>query len=505
MVHSADYANLIRLEGFQMAIKKSQGVTRTEELLSVLCDNTFLKLWSYPNPFKEDGKELCDLIAVFADHVFVFFDRESRKFDGAIKDVAVTWDRWKKEAIDKQIRTAKGAERYVRCGRPIFLDNRQTVRFPLQILPDAKFHKIVVAHGAKEACQQFSMENIYGSLAISYGGSDAPPSAFPFVVHIDRSDPVHVLDSHNLSIIFRELDTFYDLVRYIQEKERAIERYSLFCYCGEEDLIAHYFMNYDKRRKVYRIGDDDKDIDFLIIHEGEWKSLIESGPYVRRQEANRVSYFWDELIQKTCQNALDGTLLGNSDLLSGNSALHEMAKEPRFARRALSKHIIDAIDSFPESTEGTWRKLSYMRSFYQDTGYVFLQLKCLRRGDYETDYRPKRQIMLEIACGVARNKFSGLKKVVGIAMDAPKYSGVNSEDFILLECSSWPSELRDHYREANRYLNFFETQNLKRIQRRDTDFPRSEKSKPSERKIGRNETCPCGSGRKYKRCCLSTS
>jgi hypothetical protein len=41
-----------------MEIKKSQGVTETEKLLSELCENTFLKLWSFPNPFKADGKEL---------------------------------------------------------------------------------------------------------------------------------------------------------------------------------------------------------------------------------------------------------------------------------------------------------------------------------------------------------------------------------------------------------------------------------------------------------------
>ncbi len=34
----------------------------TEKLLSRLCENTFLDLFSYLNPVREDGKELCDLI-----------------------------------------------------------------------------------------------------------------------------------------------------------------------------------------------------------------------------------------------------------------------------------------------------------------------------------------------------------------------------------------------------------------------------------------------------------
>jgi len=93
-----------------MAIEKSRGQTPTEKYLSELCDRTFLKLWCYANPFKSDGKELCDLLAVFENHVFLFFDRESRKFDVSEKDIIITWERWKREAIDKQIKTAAGAK-----------------------------------------------------------------------------------------------------------------------------------------------------------------------------------------------------------------------------------------------------------------------------------------------------------------------------------------------------------------------------------------------------------
>jgi hypothetical protein len=50
-----------------MKIVKSQGVTPTERLLVTLADRTFLKLWSHGNPYKADGKELCDLSVVFGN------------------------------------------------------------------------------------------------------------------------------------------------------------------------------------------------------------------------------------------------------------------------------------------------------------------------------------------------------------------------------------------------------------------------------------------------------
>ena len=323
-----------------MTIQKSRGTTRTEHLLSNLCENTFLKLWSYANPYREDGKELCDLIAVFDDHVFLFFDREGRQFDRPANDIRLAWTRWHSKVVDKQIRSAHGAARYIKTDRAIFLDAKKRAPLPIRITSEMTIHKIIVAHGARDACQAISHDNVYGSLAMSYTRHSSPIDGVlaPFVVTLDSSDIVHVLDSHNLEILLGELDTFFDLLSYIEAKERAVRTHDLLAYCGEEDLLAHYFANYDERQGTYGIGSRDDRFTGLYVEEGGWRSLISRDEYLRRKKANRVSYYWDELIQKTCQNALAGTLLGNTDLFSGKSALREMAREPRFQRRALSSH-----------------------------------------------------------------------------------------------------------------------------------------------------------------------
>ena len=405
-----------------MAIVKSEGVTPTERLLADLCDRSFLKLWSYPNPFKDDCHELCDLLAIFENHVFIFFDRENLAFDKENNDPLLNWERWKKKAIDDQTRTAHGAERYIESGRGIFLDKDLTLPFPFPIDREKMtVHKIIVAHGAKDACEKFASDNVFGSLAIFYGDG-IPDLPFPFLINIDKGRPVHVFDSHNLTIIFTELDTFYDFSSYLDAKIDAIKNYDGLVYCGEEDLLAHYFSNFDESKSKHFIGPSEKDINFIVIAEGEWKGFIEREIYKNKKSADKVSYFWDELIQRTCQNALYGRLFGNSKPLAGWSAIHEMAKEPRFNRRALSEHMIHAISSFPESNEPIMRHVSFTPSFYDDKAYVFLQLKVDGITDYENDYRPKRQALLEIACGAAKNKFQHLKTIVGIAIDAPKFT-----------------------------------------------------------------------------------
>lgn len=485
-----------------MEIKKSEGVTATEKLLADLCEDTFLKLWSYPNPFNDNQDELCDLLAVFGNHVFIFFDRESLTLQNESKDPNVIWNRWKKKVIDAQIRTANGAERYILQSRKIFLDQEKTIPFPVEIdVKNITIHKIIIAHGAKEACTQFSEDNIYGSLAISYG-EHTEKLAFPFFIDLDKSNPVHIFDSHNLPIIFSELDTFYDFTAYLDAKIMAIKKYNALVYCGEEDLLAHYFMNFDKDYNRHYIGTLDEGVNGIFIGEGEWQDFLDRKEYIAKKKADKESYLWDDIIQRTCGHTLDGTLLGENTPLEGKSAIHEMAKEPRFHRRYLSSYMIKAIQSFPESKERVVRNLSFMPSFFEGKAYLFLQLKVQGLSETYEEYREKRRTILEIACGTAKNKFEHLDTIVGIAIDAPKFSETNSEDLILMNCANWSEEEKEYYRDLNRDLNFFETDNLSMQYKTATEFPQ-EPSTQKERigKIGRNSPCPCGSGKKYKKCC----
>jgi hypothetical protein len=487
----------------QIKIIKSAGVTRTEQFLSELCQRTFLKVWSYPNPFRKQGKELCDLIAVFENHVFLFFDRESQTLRGNSKDISLAWDRWKKEAIDKQINQAKKARTHIfRSRNQIFLDAQCANPLPVKIPEgDISVHTIVVAHGASEACMAFSEDNVSGSLAISY--SDAPDDglSIPFMVNLDRNNIVHVFDSNTVEIILSELDTFYDFLGFIVAKETAIYNFDMLSYCGEEDLLADFYQNFDDDKKEHFIGTRRRDVNGVMIPEGEWQAFIKSGAYKRKKEADKTSYLWDELIQRTGQNALDGTLLGDDGLFESKSAIYEMAKEPRFSRRALSDAIIQAIRNFPEMEGKDVRNLSFMPSFYDGTGYVFLQVHYaqIESIDYNKTYRPARSKMLEIACGTARNKFPHLKKVVGIALEAPKFASTVSEDFILMHCENWTDDLRRHYEEQNKELRFFKSASLQMKYRKISNFPAPPKT-PKRGKVGRNDPCPCGSSKKYKRC-----
>ena len=448
-------------------------MTETERMLAEFCERSFLKLWSYPNPFKDskNGHELCDLVAVFGDYIFIFFDRENQIPDVPDKDPQILWDRWKKNVIDRQVKTAHGAEQYIKSGRPIFLDAKRTRPFPLAIDPQkAIIHKIVVAHGAKKACERASDQNVYVSLAISYCETDVNQTQ-PFIIEIDRRNPVHIFDSHNFSIVLGELDTVSDFSNYLDEKLRAVAKFDSLLYCGEEDLLGHYLLNYDEETERHIIGTNRDDVNSMMIGEGEWNNFIKTDLYKNTKEEDRISYFWDELIQRTCQNALNGALGGNSDILRGQSAIFEMVKEPRFVRRALADRIRRTIMNFPDDPGQFTRQVTFLPSHLPDVGYVFFQLRVSEAYRKQPDYLDKRRTLLKIACGAAKNKFPQLTKVIGIGMDAPKFAGdTNSEDFILLPCETWPDDMRTYYEEQNREWKFFGTPQLEQYNEHVTQF-----------------------------------
>jgi preprotein translocase subunit SecA len=63
------------------------------------------------------------------------------------------------------------------------------------------------------------------------------------------------------------------------------------------------------------------------------------------------------------------------------------------------------------------------------------------------------------------------------------------------------NERRVHYKKANDGFGFFETGVIKKTTV--TEFPNaSQPELTSKAKVGRNDPCPCGSGKKYKKCCI---
>jgi len=503
-----------------MIIEKSEGLNDSEKRLVKLGEKVFLGLWSYPNVYYEPAKELADLLVVCDNKVLIFSDKNI-KFNTEI-DLSTAWQRWERKAISESIDQLRRAEqRIINFPEKIFLDSKCTKPFPLK-LPSKdkmKIHLIAIANGATDACKKH-FGNGSGSLMFSSNIEEMKQNGSPTefcVTDYDKNKTfVHVFDDYTFPFVLNELDTLKDFVEYLSEKERFIRNIKSLMYTGEEDLLYHYVQNFDSNRKCHVFCDETKfDIkkDELAFFEEDWNVLKNNPRYIAKQKENEVSYFWDGLIQKTAKNFLNGTIISNG--IKDNRVIHEgaikyMALEDRICRRQFSSKMTNAINNYPVDKHNDIEAIMYKTLLYndKDTAYFLLQLNRLSSQSYQ-DYVEKRRGLLVIHAFCLKAKFISecpekrLNRIIAIGMDPPKISKEISEDLILLDCSQWSDESQKQYEDIRRTKKFWTTPINQVIHEKTLEYPKVQIQKNFSKKIGRNDPCPCGSGKKYKKCCLN--
>lgn len=486
----------------------SKGSTPTERYLARLAARSFLSLWSYPGVYRDqgkggrgDGKELCDLLVVFGRHVIIFSDKDIQY--GTASDPGTNWNRWYKRAVEKSANQIWGAERWIReFPSRLFLDRRCTKPFPLPLSSndDLIVHRVVVAHDSSG--RRGSLIGGSGSLIIRPEISGAEhlvkPGTGSVTFAIGQPDPdrgfVHVLDDSSLALVMSELDTISDFVAYLTKKERFIKSGRLGMAAGEEELLGFY------KKNVNEQGEHDFVVppngDKVVLGVGHWSEYSSSDEYRTKQSADRPSYAWDELIEKTAGHLVGDTLYLGRDLGfgDGEKVLRYLAREPRLRRRALVGALLEKLHQTPKGELGA-RVISPSASGYPC--YVFLFVPA-DWGDGPDDNRLKRAQALRAYCSIAKATRAGSADVVGFATESGASLRFRSEDFALLEDSKWTNADTE---EAIRLQS--ETGILSKVEVspvRIKEYAGGSDQSASE-EVGRNAPCPCGSGKKYKKCC----
>jgi len=346
---------------------RNDGVTLAERYLKRLCEKTFLSLWSYAGPFKDMksgtgviGKEVCDILVVFENHVIIFSDKDCAFPDTG--NLQKDWARWFRRAVADSAKQAWGAERWIRqFPHRLFLDSKCRTPFPFT-LPDmktAKFHLVVVAHDV--ARRGFEELGGSGSLMILSSLTGIQNHVQPFTFgDLDPSKTyIHVLDDTTLNILLSTLDTISDFVSYLDKKEKLLRsQIRIIHAAGEEELLVTYLKQLN----------DDKEHDFILppdatmvtLGEGLWNEFRANPQRLRQVDANKRSYFWDDLIEKFSGHALNGTSFYSypAGIASTERILRLMARENRLKRRALSEAFLDFVSSTPERVRGVRSLLS---------------------------------------------------------------------------------------------------------------------------------------------------
>jgi len=488
----------------QTILRKSTGITDSEKYLAKLCHDSFLSMWSYPNIYRDDGKkkegkEICDLLVIFENHIIIFSDKKCAFPNSG--NIQLDWSRWYRKTVRESSNQILGAERWIlNYPERIFLDKTCLQKLPLSIPAASKinFHRIVVAHAASTEC--ISQLGGSGSLMIVpgiIGDMHYADNCFPFAIgQVNPSKGFfHVFDDTSLQILMETLDTITDFVEYLEKKEIFINSGKLISAAGEEELLACYLQKTDSDGKHNFIIKPE--ITGVTISEGYWEKFLNHPQRIAQIKANEISYSWDMLIEKFLRNLFAGTshFLSHENIAEQEKGFRFLARENRTRRRLLSEALNGLIAKTQPDTRAT---RTVLPSHNGDPYYIFLLLPKTDDIEYK-QYRTIRRNLLFKYCSIIKLKFPEAIDIIGIATESGLDSK-RSEDFGYLDARKWTEADLKKAKETESELmehGLFGKQN--KIEKTYQEYPEVEIMKGS----CRNKPCPCGSGKKYKKCCGS--
>lgn len=446
-------------------ITKSSGLNRSEEYLIKLCNRTFLSLWSYPNLYRAKGKELSDLLVVFGNHILIFSDKTCRY--PITDDSVLNWDRWFRRAVAKSAKQLWRAERWIKqYPERVFLDKDCSQTFPFNIdTTQARVHLILVARGVAEACKKFFGSG-GGSLIIRNDVRNINAHNEPFVIgDIDPTKTfIHVLDDTTLDIVMDALNTASDFTSYLDKKEALLRSGKNIFATGEEDLLPHYMA---KMKDEVHDFDFPEDSDGIAILEGEWDRFCQNPQRKAQLEEDKVSYFWDDLIEQFNTHALNGTqyMVSAGGVRDSEKVMRFFASESRFKRRLLSKAVLGLIEKTPENICG--RRFSVPLD-NDGPYYVFVAFP-RKKERAEKEYRAFRGEYLKACCMVVRSVYPEAWDIIGFATEAGKSLGGRSEDAMYFDGRHWNDAMQKEAKELQEKLGILVELTYHRAH--DTEFP----------------------------------
>jgi hypothetical protein len=414
-----------------------------------------------------------------------------------------------KKSIDKSISQLHGAERWIRQNpTKVYFDAACEHEFPF-FDPEVKYeiHLVAVTKNSHAPAKKHFGRGSSGSFMIVPLASDDYIKTRPFLLNDNSRNKtfVHVLDEVTLDLLFGELDTAYDLISYLSAKEHAIRNDDIQLIAGEEDLPGFYLLSgglIDSDKLRIKNPEMAKEFKAFSLAEGFWQEYLASPERAALKEANETSYFWDGLIENFGKNILQGSVPEHvqDDITVHERSIRWMAREGRLARRFLSQ-------AFLEKMEDSFRDRRTSRVCFSPVNkHACFVLVLYPRDDGEdyASYRAERVEILHRYVLATKVQFPKATQITVIGTE-PKGSPGRSEDVLAIEIDTLDDETRalgERIIEEDGILKHGHILNEKT-----PIFPVGDTSPKTIRKrmftkVGRNEPCPCGSGKKYKKCCL---
>lgn len=423
-------------------IQRGNGLNDSERYLGLLCQKTFLSLWSYSNLFRQAGSELCDLLVICGNDIVIFSDKLCNYPCTGNEDL--DWKRWFKRAVVKSAKQLWGAEKWIKNrSERIYVDSKcqHKLPIPLELNENTQFHLVMVAHGTSEACK--SKFGGSGSMIFHNSIVGFESHQEPFKIgDLEKSQTfIHVLDDTTLEILLQNRDTIRDFTNYLIKREKFLRSNFMVYAPGEEELLAHYLKEINEEGEHDFFFEERNSFSGIALNEGSWFDFEDHPKRIAQKKADEISYMWDSLIEQFSKHAIAGSqyFVTEGGFADSEKAIRMLALETRFSRRVLATNLKEIIIKTPKNL----RMLRVYPMLQENIYYVFLLLPYPShiKGINYDKYRVARRNFLEASCLITRLMNPNAKHVVGIAFESGIHPHAYSEDLLYFDCDNWNIEL----------------------------------------------------------------
>ncbi len=435
--------------------ERAGGLTASERILAEIADRSFLKLWTYPNPFREQNQELVDLIVVFGEDVLLFSDKGGEYPNTG--NTALDWSRYYRSAVAESARQIRTAENWIRrTPDRVYLDVHCQNPLPIPLPPANRMrvHRICVAPAATEAARARGGQT--GLVIDPTIEGDALPYAVGQVAGCQGW--VHVFDEDTLAVVLPALSTTQDFVAYLRAKEALIAENGLRSAASEKDLLAVYLRN---ERAFPADGRP------LTVAAGTWDELAANPQFIAAQALNRQGELWDRIIERLTDAIVQRHAVAGNEIETAQfeRILRHLAMEDRFQRRVLSRAILARA----EAAVGGAMGFILPSQTDPDLAYSVFVKDHDQREPYD-EYRRFRAMETVLRTQAAAIVEPDKATLIGIGLDAANGRG-GSEDFAYLDARAATPNDRARWTEMRLAMEYFMDDNVQHNRIVEDEYP----------------------------------
>lgn len=383
-------------------------INRTEDFVHGICRDSFLSLWCYANPRAKAGKELCDILIV-CDPVVIIVSVKGIKLNQE-KEPGVAHARWERKAVTDSVKQIYGAEGWL-ASAPNVIRNDGAPGLNLPPTERRQTFRIAVAFGGE------------GQVTVKSGDFG---EGF-----------VNVMTEQSFEEVLTELDTVTDFIEYLNAKEALVKSGTAIVCEGSESNMLGWFITNDR---TFPVGQT-----MAVFDNSLWSGLQSNPAFLRRKEADRVSYLWDDLTEALSDPKAKAVSGPEPELNQVEMAVRAMARETRLHRRILGQ----AVGEFLAAARARQTRARIVRGGH---GVIYIFAYFL-----PSDTPEMRKAELVGRCYVARLICGSGDTMVGIGLSGHELGVGSTSDLVYINFPVWTDEDQAMASKA-RDLGFFRGQ-----------------------------------------------